>query len=88
TKTESVLDAFRLVFDALRTDATFRQRDANALIRARVEELLGAIQDPDTRKRAMDLLETILSFLAPQSATLEGEKTVAHEALIPVTGSP
>ncbi|MEU5025604.1 hypothetical protein [Streptomyces milbemycinicus] len=88
TKTESVLDAFQLVSDALHADAAFGQRDANALVRARVEELLSAFRDPGTRTRAMDLLETVLSLLSPQSATLEGDKSVDHEGLIPVTGSP
>lgn len=46
TKTESVIGAFRLVTDALHADTTFSQHDKNALMRARVEELLGAFHNP------------------------------------------
>lgn len=70
-KTESVIGAFQLVTDALHADAALGRHDENALLRARVEELLGAFHDPSTRSRAMDLLETVLDLLAPASAASE-----------------
>ncbi|WP_262698684.1 MULTISPECIES: hypothetical protein [Streptomyces] len=89
SKTESVLGAFRLVSDALHADAAFIQGDENALMRARVEELLDAFRNPDTRMRAMDLLETVLSLLAPESATAsERAEAVEQKDLVPVTKPP
>jgi hypothetical protein len=64
-KAESVIAAFRLVTEALRSDTARSQPDENAIIRARVEEILLALSDPQTSKRAADLLETILHTLAP-----------------------
>ncbi|MGW2330218.1 hypothetical protein ACWC5C_31300 [Streptomyces sp. NPDC001700] len=83
-KTESVLGAFQLVTDALRADAASGQHDEDALMRARVEELLGAFHDPSTRLRAMDLLESVLNLLAPEPAA---SKRVEAERKIPVPAS-
>ncbi|WP_413811282.1 hypothetical protein [Streptomyces sp. OE57] len=86
SKTESVLGAFRLVSDALHADAAFGQGDENVLMRARIEELLDAFRNPDTRMRAMDLLETVLSLLTPESATAsERAEAVEQKNLVPAT---
>ncbi|WP_159073448.1 hypothetical protein [Streptomyces sp. RTd22] len=87
-KTESVIGAFRLLTDALHADAAFGRHDENALMRARVEELLNAFHDPSTRSRAMDLLETVLSLLAPESAASERAETTEQKDLMPVSEPP
>lgn len=50
------------------------------MIRARVEELLTALEDPVTGQRAADLLEVIIRTLAPASASTASDSPVWRES--------
>ncbi|WP_307080153.1 hypothetical protein [Streptomyces canus] len=67
-KAEAVVAAFGTITRALGKDRADVVPDEKTMIRARVEELLTALEDPVTGKRAADLLEAIIRTLVPASA--------------------
>ncbi|MCT9107024.1 hypothetical protein N4G69_15510 [Streptomyces mirabilis] len=69
TKAEAVVSAFETLTRALRADRADAVPDEKSMIRARVEELLTALEDPVTGQRAADLLEVIIRTLAPPTAS-------------------
>jgi hypothetical protein len=78
-KTESVLEALRLVTEVLRADGEPARHGENALIKARIEELISAFQDPDTRPRMTGLLESVLGFFASTSVPAPSTVMVREE---------
>lgn len=62
-KMTSVLTAFDLLAVALRRGDAAYADDDNAVLRARVGELLATLEDPATRKQAANVLETALTVL-------------------------
>ncbi|WP_189038156.1 hypothetical protein [Streptomyces daqingensis] len=69
SKAESVLQAFHLMVGVIRTEAAQVQTDEISVVRARVNELLSSLEAPETRKRAADLLETVIHTLAPEGGS-------------------
>ncbi|MEE1796420.1 hypothetical protein PUR28_37525 [Streptomyces sp. BE308] len=67
-KIASVITAFQLATDALRIDVAGNQPDDRTVVRARFEEILAVLDDPQTTRRAADLLEHILRTFAPQTS--------------------
>ncbi|MGP4112123.1 hypothetical protein ACTWP5_14555 [Streptomyces sp. 4N509B] len=72
-KTASLLRTFRMITGALAADQERSQSDVNAVIKARVAELLAALDDPVSGRRVLDLLETMLRTLTPPSQRVGGE---------------
>ncbi|MFF1688625.1 MULTISPECIES: hypothetical protein [unclassified Streptomyces] len=69
-KAEAVVSAFETLTRAMRADRADALPDGKSMIRARVEELLTALEDPATAQRAADLLEVIIRTLLPAADSL------------------
>lgn len=80
-KAKAVVAAFEALTTAMRADHADALPEEKSMIRARVDELLSALEDPVTARRAADLLEAIIHTMAPAKASDTSESLVRPEHL-------